>query len=105
MLYIAMFDEIDEGTAIFKCLNQRDVPSNVADPDYYVAYSNGNYYKSSSEIKVADGGWCKKANSLNIGFVGVEDELRTDHYLWLTGQARLMLRGETELTSSLPVRK
>lgn len=105
MLYIAMFDEIDEGTAIFKCLNQRDVPSNVADPDYYVTYDNGNYYKSSSPRTVSEGGWCVSANSLNIGFVGIEDELKTDHYLWLTGQARAMLRGETELTSNLPIRK
>lgn len=28
MLYVAMFDEIDEGTAIFKCLNKKDVPLN-----------------------------------------------------------------------------
>jgi hypothetical protein len=28
MIYVAMFDEIDEGTAIFKCANKRDVPDN-----------------------------------------------------------------------------
>lgn len=104
MLYIAMFDEIDEGTAIFKCLNQCDVPSNVADPDYYVMYENGNYSKRTSYKEPAEGGWCVLANSLDIGFVGIEDELRTDHYLWLTGQARAMLRGEIELSSSVPKR-
>ena len=107
MLYIAMFDEIDEGTAIFKCLNQRDVPSNVPDTDYYVWYVGGNYgwgYSAYSGT-LKDGDWCSKASELNIPFLGIEDDLKTDHYLWLTGQARLMLRGETELTSSLPVRK
>lgn len=28
MIYVAMFDEIDEATAIFKCLNRSDVPVN-----------------------------------------------------------------------------
>ncbi len=102
-----MFDEIDEGTAIFKCLNQRDVPDNTPNPDYYVQYLNGNYSKRSSMYtgNMGDSDWCRKASELNITFVGIEDELKTDHYLWLTGQARLMLRGETELTSKLPVRK
>ena len=107
MLYIAMFDEIDEGTAIFKCLNQSDVPDNTANPDYYVLYLNGSYSKRTSPYtgKLGDGDWCRKASELNIQFVGIEDDLKTDHYLWLTGQARLMLRGETELSSQLPSRK
>jgi len=105
MLYIAMFDEIDEGTAIFKCLNQRDVPSNEPNPDYYVAYNGGNYYRSSNPIKVDEGGWCKKASELGITFLGVEDNLKTDHYLWLTGQAGAMLRGQIPLSSKNPERK
>lgn len=107
MLYIAMFDEIDEGTAIFKCLNQCDVPDNTPNPDYYVLYLNGNYSKRSSMYTgtLGDSDWCVKASELNIQFVGIEDDLKTDHYLWLTGQARSMLRGETELTSQLPTRK
>ena len=27
-LYVAMFDEVDEGTAIFKCAREADVPFN-----------------------------------------------------------------------------
>ncbi len=62
-LYIAMFDEIDEGTAIFKTLNFEDVPLN------------------------GDG-----------IFIGIENELETDHYLWLTGEITKLMRGELEYT-------
>lgn len=57
MLYVAMFDEIDEGTAIFKCANELPV------------------------------------NTGSAKFVSYED-LPSDHYLWLTGQAGRWLRGE-----------
>ncbi|NBV48017.1 MAG: xylosidase/arabinosidase [Verrucomicrobia bacterium] len=62
-LYVAMFDEIDEGTAIMKCGGPR--------PD-------GN-------------------------FVDLSD-VPTDHYLWLSGQAGRMLRGEIPASSELPRR-
>ncbi|MCC7494851.1 MAG: hypothetical protein IT204_21020 [Fimbriimonadaceae bacterium] len=61
-LYVAMFDEVDEGTAIFKC---------VSDPPE--------------------------------GFLGYEG-LPSDHYLWLTGQAGRLLRGELPLSRALPTR-
>jgi hypothetical protein len=62
-LYVAMFDEIDEGTAIMKCGGPRPV---------------GN-------------------------FVDLSD-VPTDHYLWLSGQAGRMLRGETPDSPDLPKR-
>lgn len=59
MLYVAMFDEIDEGTAIFKCANE--LPVNTA-PAKFLSYEG----------------------------------LPSDHYLWLTGQAGRLLRGEIQ---------
>lgn len=105
MLYIAMFDEIDEGTAIYKCLNQKDVPGNKADTDYYVNYRNGNYSISASKVDGLTGNdWSRLASELNITFGGIEDDLPTDHYLWLTGQGKKMLRGEIPMKSTLPTR-
>lgn len=107
MLYIAMFDEIDEGTAIYKCLNQSDVPGNVAEgQDYWVVYKNGNYSVSNTEVTNLPGSndWCRLASRLNVTFQGIEDGLPTDHYLWLTGQGRAMLRGEIPLKADLPAR-
>ncbi|MBK1438830.1 xylosidase [Parapedobacter sp. ISTM3] len=71
-LYIAMFDEIDEGTAIFKCAKEKDTPL------------NGN------------GG---------LRFVGIEDDLPTDHYLWLAGQAAAWFHGKTGFSSERPSRR
>lgn len=65
MLYVAMFDEVDEATAIFKCTND---PPSGADP--FLTYEG----------------------------------LPPDHYLWLTGEAGRLLRGERELESALPQR-
>jgi hypothetical protein len=66
MIYVAMFDEVDEGTAIFKCTNQPPVGENA--------------------------------------FLGYEG-LPSDHYLWLTGEAGRMLRGERPVQEVLPVRE
>jgi hypothetical protein len=57
MLYVAMFDEIDEGTAIFKCANE--LPVNTGEAKF-------------------------------LSYEGSPG----DHYLWLTGQAGRLLRGE-----------
>jgi hypothetical protein len=64
MIYVAMFDEIDEATAIFKCANH---PPTGQPPAQFVTY----------------------------------EDLPTDHYLWLTGQAARILRGETALDKDL----
>lgn len=73
-LYIAMFDELDEGTAIFKCLKRSDVPLN----DYK-----------------GDGGI----------FWGIDDELETDHYLWLAGEAGKWIRGGKGYSDIQPERE
>ena len=59
MLYVAMFDEVDEGTAIFKCLKEDNLPLN----------GNGK-------------------------FVGIKNDVESDYYLWLTGQAANWFHGE-----------
>lgn len=68
-LYVAMFDEIDEGTAIFKCLRENELPLNGR----------------------------KK-------FVGLENNLDSDYYLWLTGKAGNWFHGESRYSSIKPVR-
>jgi len=66
MLYVAMFDELDEGTAVMKWSN--DPP--VGDTKFLT-----------------------------------EKNVPTDYYLWLTGSAGRLMRGETVLeTNGLPVR-
>ena len=67
MLYVAMFDEIDEGTAIMKCAHTVPVGKSV--------------------------------------FVPIEKEVPSDHYLWLTGMAGKMLRGEIPFSQKMPERK
>lgn len=67
MLYVAMFDEIDEGTAIMKCAHEVPVGKSV--------------------------------------FVPIEKEVPSDHYLWLTGMAGKMLRGEIPFSEQMPERK
>ena len=108
MIYVAMFDEIDEGTAIFKCLRQEEVPSNETTPDYYVVFKDGQYKIRTLPMgpeTVTGNGWCKKASELGVTFTGIENELQSDHYLWLAGQAGKMLRGEIPMTEKQPKRE
>ncbi|MDR0541221.1 MAG: xylosidase [Dysgonamonadaceae bacterium] len=70
MLYVAMFDELDEGTCIFKCATTSNVPLNGAGK-----------------------------------FVGYDDDIDTDHYLWLTGKASELFHGKGSMTESQPIRK
>ena len=105
MLYVAMFDEIDEGTAIYKCLRKSEVPSNVSATDYYVVCENGVCRRSDTQVSVSgSGNWCKKASELNIKFQGFEDDQESDYYLWLTGQASKILKGQASLTQNKPTR-
>jgi hypothetical protein len=103
MLYVAMFDEIDEGTAIYKCLRKNEVPSNVYSSDYYVVYENGAYRRSDEPVSVSEGGWCRKASDLGVTFNGIENDLESDYYLRLTGEAGKILKGQAELTSNKPL--
>lgn len=64
-LYVAMFDEVDEGTAVMKC--SAEVPQGASP------------------------------------FVDVSD-VPSDHYLWLSGQAGRLIRGESGVGSGFPVR-
>lgn len=68
MIYIAMFDEIDEGTAIFKCAHKVPVPAE------------------------------------NSEFVPMDEDVPSDHYLFLAGEAGRMLRGEKPLQKAMPER-
>lgn len=68
-LYVAMFDEIDEGTAIFKSARENEVPLNG-----------------------------------HLSFMGIEQDLETDYYLWLTGQAANWFHGQDGYGSVKPVR-
>lgn len=64
-LYVAMFDEIDEGTAVMKCAVERPTGASL--------------------------------------FLDVSD-VPSDHYLWLSGQAGRLLRGEISGSGEMPVR-
>jgi hypothetical protein len=70
-LYVAMFDEIDEGTAIYKVSNENNVPLN-----------------GTSGLK----------------FVGIENDLATDYYLWLIGQGANWFHGEGTYGIKKPTR-
>lgn len=102
MLYVAMFDEIDEGTAIYKCLRKNEVPSNEYSSDYYVIFENGAYRRSDVPVSVSGGGWCKKASDLGVKFNGIESDLGSDYYLRLTGEAGKILKRQVELNSTKP---
>ena len=68
-LYIAMFDELDEGTAIYKCALENELPLHGT----------------------------KR-------FVGIEQDLSSDYYLWLAGEAAKWFHGAPGYGTSKPVR-
>lgn len=66
MLFLAQFDEMDEGTQYFKCV--RAVP---VGPSPFIPY---------------------------------EEDIQSDHYLWLAGKAGEMLRAEIPFSKCMPER-
>jgi hypothetical protein len=64
MIYVAMFDEIDEATAIFKL---------------------------AKEVPVGES-----------TFVPLDEEIPSDHYLWLTGTAAKMMKAKQVLPAEKP---
>lgn len=72
MIYVAMFDELDEGTCIFKCVNSSKTP--------ILATSSDPQGK----------------------FLGIDDEFPTDYYLFLTGQASKWFKGATGFGDKKP---
>ena len=65
MVYVAMFDEVDEATAIFKIA--KEVPVGASK------------------------------------FVPLDEDIPSDHYLWLTGQAAGMMKQKQALPTEKPV--
>ncbi len=78
MIYQAMFDEVDEGTAIFKCT-----------PNPPVAAVNPFLPTGNATYPPYDPG---------------DANLPSDHYLWLAGQGVRMLNGKIPLTETPPTR-
>jgi hypothetical protein len=76
MIYGAMFDEVNEGTAMFKLVaDQKDLPQQAASelvPLNVPGESPGN--------------------------------LKSDHYLWLAGETNRRLRNGIRFTSTMPTR-
>ena len=114
-----MFDEMDEGTAIFKQLEVSKVPSNIPYPfavvpsspdysytnggeDYWVSFLNDGSYKYNEQTAGAK--WSEQASKLNIKFQGIDDGKGSDYYLWMTGMARKMLNNEIGVSETIPAR-
>ncbi len=72
-VYVAMFDEIDEGTAIFKCSHKNYTPNNVSSVN-----PNGK-------------------------FLSYDDDLDSGYYLFLAGEAAKWFRGASGYTMERPV--
>lgn len=84
MIYQAMFDEVDEGTQIFKATSNPPIaefPTSVASHPF-LPIGNTQFAPYDSN----------------------DASLPSDHYLWLVGQGTKMLRGEIPLSEALPSR-
>ncbi len=80
-IYATMFDEIDEGTALFKVSNTP--PNNI----------NGNNVPNTTRV-----------GDYPASVFQTLDGLSSDYYLWLVGEASRMLRKEYAVTQSIPLR-
>ena len=98
------------------------MPSNAADVEYYVVYNPKNekisysdmngigrstentVFMAKNKVTAPTDGWCKSEKELGITFEGIDDDLETDYYLWLTGQAGKMLRKQIALQETQPKR-
>jgi hypothetical protein len=69
MIYSAMFDDIDEGTAIYKTVHSDRLPVGASK------------------------------------FIPIDDDIPTDHYLFLTGQAAKILKSKKLLPEVKPIQK
>jgi hypothetical protein len=65
-------------------------------------YENGAYRRSDEPVSVSEGGWCRKASDLGVTFNGIENDLESDYYLRLTGEAGKILKDQAKLTSYKP---
>ena len=84
MVYQAMFDEVDEGTAIFKVTND---PPVAEEPDV-----------------VPSTPFLPTGNAQYAPYDPSDADLPSDEYLWLVGQATRGLRGEIPINETRPVR-
>jgi len=84
MIYQAMFDEVDEGTAIFKL-----------DHDPPVA--------ESEDLEISTP-FLPTGNAQFAPYDSDDALLPSDHYLWLLGEGAKMLRGEIPLSPTMPTR-
>lgn len=96
---------MDEGTAIFKQLRVNEVPADsFSGMSYWVSYSSSGSYSMSASKPSGDFVWSELATNLRVTFQGIDNDKGSDWYLWLTGQARKMFRGETPVTKEIPAR-
>ncbi len=80
-VYATMFDEIDEGTALFKVSNTP--PNNI----------DGNNEPNTTRV-----------GEYPASVFQTLEGLPSDYYLWMVGEAARMLRKEISVTQSIPVR-
>ncbi|WP_455496728.1 T9SS type A sorting domain-containing protein [Coprobacter sp.] len=80
-IYANMFDEIDEGTALFKCTNTP--PNDIEGNNTPIIAHTGDF--GPSRFQTYEG-------------------LESDHYLWLVGEATRMLKKEISASTILPKR-